>query len=293
MVRRSQMYRRRSCFVGDFSIPARFSHRERRRSFDQCESLIPEFDEDDELEEKLNDFDESWSAAGSIFLRQSSSLKRADVIEIQWVVAQLRKASTPNFGGVFLGRVSGGRRSVACWLRPEEMGFAVQIVVQMGDRRSQIFLPQSLFGDGWEGVALVLDGFSMGNGWVTKGQQRRLESGPRWPNGNAVVVPGVGEEDVVVRQGSGADWVSFLDSCLVGRVGELGEPGMELSRLSAWVLWMWPVTGGVQVKAIGGQYVLFIFSSQVDATKILAGDRRLKALLSLDWWSPDRSALRN
>ncbi|KAI7979171.1 hypothetical protein LOK49_Contig476G00002 [Camellia lanceoleosa] len=54
--------------------------------------------------------------------------------EIQWVVAQLRKASTTNFGGVFLGRVSGGRRSVACWLRPEEMGFAVQIVVQMGDR---------------------------------------------------------------------------------------------------------------------------------------------------------------
>ncbi|XP_028121904.1 F-box/LRR-repeat protein At4g14103-like isoform X5 [Camellia sinensis] len=50
MVRRSPMYRRRSCFVGDFSIPARFSHRERRRGFDQCEALIPEFDEDDELE---------------------------------------------------------------------------------------------------------------------------------------------------------------------------------------------------------------------------------------------------
>ncbi|CAL5425573.1 unnamed protein product [Camellia sinensis] len=50
MVRRSPMYRRRSCFVGDFSIPSRFSHRERRRGFDQCEALIPEFDEDDELQ---------------------------------------------------------------------------------------------------------------------------------------------------------------------------------------------------------------------------------------------------
>ncbi|KAI8026314.1 hypothetical protein LOK49_LG02G00100 [Camellia lanceoleosa] len=152
--------------------------------------------------------------------------------EIRWVVAQLRKASTTNSGGVFLGG----------------------------------------------------DGFSVGNGWVTKGQQRRLESGPRWPIGNAVVVPGVGEEDVVVRQGTGADWLSFLDSCLVGRVGELGEPGMELSRLSSWVLRMWPVTGGVQVKSFGGQYVLFIFSSQVDATKILAGDwlveaRRCRALI--------------
>ncbi|KAI7984021.1 hypothetical protein LOK49_LG15G02446 [Camellia lanceoleosa] len=50
MVRRSQMYRRRSCFVGDFLIPARFSHRGRRRSFDQCKALIQEFDEDDESE---------------------------------------------------------------------------------------------------------------------------------------------------------------------------------------------------------------------------------------------------
>ncbi|CAL5425571.1 unnamed protein product [Camellia sinensis] len=50
MVRRSQMYRWRSCFVGDFLIPARFSHRGRRRSFDQCKALIQEFDEDDESE---------------------------------------------------------------------------------------------------------------------------------------------------------------------------------------------------------------------------------------------------
>ncbi|GMP99967.1 hypothetical protein CsSME_00047236 [Camellia sinensis var. sinensis] len=76
----------------------------------------------------------------------------------------MRKASKMNTVGVFLGRVSGGRRSVACWLRLEEVGATVQIVVHMGDHRTQMFLPQLSFGNGWEGVALVLDGFTVGNG---------------------------------------------------------------------------------------------------------------------------------
>ncbi|GMP83969.1 hypothetical protein CsSME_00037691 [Camellia sinensis var. sinensis] len=130
--------------------------------------------------------------------------------EIKWVADQMRKASKMNTVGVFLGRVSRGQRSVVCWLRPEEVGhlfrlWFIWVIVKLicSFRNHRL---------GMDGRVLL---------WFW------MDGGNSWPIGKAVVVPGVGEEDVVVRLGSGAEWVSFLDSCLVGRVGELGENGME------------------------------------------------------------------
>lgn len=39
-------------------------------------------------------------------------------------------------------------------------------MVSIGSRRKQIFISMSTFGDGWEGVALVMEGFKLGDGWV-------------------------------------------------------------------------------------------------------------------------------
>ncbi|KAI8026078.1 hypothetical protein LOK49_LG02G01749 [Camellia lanceoleosa] len=94
--------------------------------------------------------------------------------EIKWVASQLLRLSRRVVNKVFLGRVSGGRRSVACWLRHGEEGNEVQVVVQLGDRRRQIFIPESSHGDGWEGVALVLEGFWGGNGWVSRGSANHI-----------------------------------------------------------------------------------------------------------------------
>ncbi|THG22303.1 hypothetical protein TEA_024937 [Camellia sinensis var. sinensis] len=66
-----------------------------------------------------------------------------------------------------LGRLSGGRRrSLEVWIRGEaEGGSSVQLVVIMGVRREQVFIPMLVYGDGWERLALVLEGFKMENGW--------------------------------------------------------------------------------------------------------------------------------
>ena len=51
-------------------------------------------------------------------------------------------------------------QSVACWLREEEQGMAVQVVETVDEKRRQVFVPSSTVGDKWEGVALVLEGYA-------------------------------------------------------------------------------------------------------------------------------------
>lgn len=38
----------------------------------------------------------------------------------------------------------------------------MQIVVTLAGKRTQIYLPMSECGDGWKGVALVIEGFTIG-----------------------------------------------------------------------------------------------------------------------------------
>ncbi|GMP97488.1 hypothetical protein CsSME_00045721 [Camellia sinensis var. sinensis] len=74
------------------------------------------------------------------------------------------------------------------------------VVTSMG-KITQTFLSMSDFGDGWEGVALVLEGFAKGDGW------------------------GVMEER----------WFDLLERALVGQVEEVGSRGVGFSAMVEWV----------------------------------------------------------
>lgn len=99
--------------------------------------------------------------------------------EARWIVAKMRTTSTAPNNLRFLGRLHGGSRSVAVWVQGEEGGgSSFQVVVTVGNRREQIFIPASEFGGGWGDVALVIEGFGLGDGWVRRpgGMQRKVLS---------------------------------------------------------------------------------------------------------------------
>ncbi|GMP34335.1 hypothetical protein CsSME_00007244 [Camellia sinensis var. sinensis] len=70
----------------------------------------------------------------------------------------------------------------------------------------------------------------------------------------AVVVFGACGYGVEVCQVLEEGWVKFVDSCLVGRVGTLGVGISDMEN-----------QGGLQVKAVGNQFMLFAFPTKADA----------------------------
>ncbi|KAI7996247.1 hypothetical protein LOK49_LG10G02822 [Camellia lanceoleosa] len=93
-------------------------------------------------------------------------------------------------------------------------------------RREQIFIPMSDFGDGWEGVALVLEGFGLHNGGPMQGK----EGSRPGPSQSAMwgVTKGVKE----VRGVTEVEWFRLLDRSLVGGVGDMGGKGMSFAAMS-------------------------------------------------------------
>ncbi|THG19744.1 hypothetical protein TEA_003209 [Camellia sinensis var. sinensis] len=86
--------------------------------------------------------------------------------KVRWIVSKLKEALCHPERPSFLGLLEGLRQSGAVWSRGEEgSGSLFQIVVTSKGKRTQVFLPQSDFEDGWECVALVLKGFTKGDGW--------------------------------------------------------------------------------------------------------------------------------
>ncbi|KAI7980135.1 hypothetical protein LOK49_Contig193G00004 [Camellia lanceoleosa] len=158
-------------------------------------------------------------------------------------------------------------------------------------RREQIFVPESDFGGGWKGVALVLEGFAFGDGWArTKNKQPRVEV-EAVGRPTQMIVPEHRDADVgdvVVQVGSEGGWFRKLDKAVVGRVGLLGEKGLDASVVANWVLRWWKSSGEVEVFGIGGQFYLFVFRSRREAESVL---RRWWTIarddLVLSWWSPD------
>ncbi|THG11376.1 hypothetical protein TEA_018878 [Camellia sinensis var. sinensis] len=154
-------------------------------------------------------------------VERGQGLCRAVVLvgfEICWIVTKLRMASPELDHLRYLGFLSGGRRSLAVWVRGEAGGGSfVQIVVIVGVRREQVFIPLSVYGDGWKGLALVLEGFKMGDGWVKrfaslKGKIAMVKEAPLEASPGKVV----SDEDFA-KPCSEVGWFRLLDrSCMTG-----------------------------------------------------------------------------
>ncbi|KAI7981150.1 hypothetical protein LOK49_Contig68G00005 [Camellia lanceoleosa] len=228
---------------------------------------------------------ESPGGRGVSIVERGLGLHRAVVVyghDVHWLVTRLRTASQDPGDLRFLGRLNGGKRTLAVWVRGEEGGgSSFQLVVSTGQRREQIFIPVSDFGDGWDGVALVLEGF------------RLAFDGPRHGKITSYSAPsqrssrgGVGEA-TTVRCTAELDWFRMLDRSLVGKVGQLGGKGLSFATMFDWVQRWWKVSGTVEVRPIGGQAFLFVFTSRKEA-KLVLGWRWIvdgRDLL-LEWWSP-------
>lgn len=110
------------------------------------------------------------------------------------------------------------------------------MVAIIAGRREQIFVPESDFGGGWEGIALVMEGFGFGDGWArTTNGQPRLEAVGRLPWAIAPVHRAADVGNVVVQEGSKGGWFQKLDRARVGRVGFLGEKGLDMLVVANWV----------------------------------------------------------
>ncbi|KAI8015044.1 hypothetical protein LOK49_LG05G00041 [Camellia lanceoleosa] len=94
--------------------------------------------------------------------------------------------------------------------------------------------------------------------------------------------------DVVVQVGSEGGWFRKLDRAVVGRVGLLGEKGLDALVVTNWVLRWWKSSGEVEVFRIGGQFYLFVFSSRREAESVLRRRWTIAGRdMVLSWWSPD------
>ncbi|KAI7981849.1 hypothetical protein LOK49_Contig11G00022 [Camellia lanceoleosa] len=173
------------------------------------------------------------------------------------------------------------------WVRGEEGdGSSFQVVVTVGTRRVQIFIPASEFGGGWGDVALVFEGFGLGDGWVRQpsGFERKVVSTPGPVSSPATGVSGgvtVGHSSVE------ANWFRLLDCSLVGQFRDLDGKGLSFADMSDWVLRWWKLSATVEVRPLGHHAFLFVFPSRREAEAILCRSWIVAGrVLELVWWNP-------
>ncbi|KAI7995578.1 hypothetical protein LOK49_LG11G00207 [Camellia lanceoleosa] len=157
-------------------------------------------------------------------------------------------------------------------------GTSFQIVVTIGQRREEVYILVSAFGYGWEGVALVVDGFGL---CVAKASRpigfRKVSST------SAAECESVG----VVRSEVEVDWFRILDRSLVGKLGGLGGKGLSFATISDWVAWWWKHSGKMDVRPLGDKAFLFVLSSRGEAEALLRRQWIVEGCdLLLEWWSP-------
>ncbi|KAI8001701.1 hypothetical protein LOK49_LG09G00353 [Camellia lanceoleosa] len=195
-------------------------------------------------------------------VERGQGLRREVVLlgfEVQWTARKLRTESCMSDRHSFSGRLEGKGQSVATWLRDEDNGgFSVQIVVTSKGKRTQIYLPMLEFGDRWEGVALVIEGFAIGpEGGSKRGEDKGVmiekrvvpkPGGTIGPIGGVKVVNGVAEEG----------WFQYLDRAVVGKVGLRGDKGVGFLAMTEWVGRWWKEFGKVKIRPIRGQDFLFV-----------------------------------
>lgn len=160
---------------------------------------------------------------------------------------------------------------MAVWIRSEkDSSSTVQIVVTSEGKRTQTFLPISNFGDSWEGVALVLEGFATWDGWVTRiDADKKAPKGWRVATAAAGVVDSMEVSDAVVQGVAEAGWFDLLERALVGQVGEVGSRGVGFSAIVEWVACWWKGVGRVEIRPIGRQAFLFVFPARCEAKDVL------------------------
>lgn len=60
-----------------------------------------------------------------------------------------------------------------------------------------------------------------------------------------------------------------LNSSLVGKWGDFGDPVPDLDGLNTWVVQNWQLHGGVSISLLGGSLILFDFEVSSDADAVL------------------------
>ncbi|GMQ03457.1 hypothetical protein CsSME_00049247 [Camellia sinensis var. sinensis] len=144
------------------------------------------------------------------------------------------------------------------------------VVVTSEGKRTQVFLSRSEFGDGWEGVALVMEGFAKGDGWVTK-----IDEAKRKTTARRVVMSSVGFGESVeggakmVQGVAKKGWFGLLERVLVGRVGEEGSKGVGFSAMTEWVRQWWKMVRKVEIRPIGSQDFLFVLPSRREVEEVM------------------------
>ncbi|KAI7989360.1 hypothetical protein LOK49_LG13G00570 [Camellia lanceoleosa] len=219
---------------------------------------------------------------GLSIVEQGEGLRRAVVLnasEVRWLVDRMRLASQEPSNLKFWGRLSGGSRTTAVWVRGEEGGgTSLQIVTTTGQRREQVYVPASAFGDGWDAVALVVDGFGLG---VTKASRSIFSLG-QTVSTSAADCPPVGAVCSEVE----IDWFRILDRSLVGTLGGLGGKGLSFATIFDWVSRWWKDSGKVDVRPVGDKGFLLDYARYV-AEALLRRRWTVEGReLFLEWWSP-------
>ncbi|KAI8003393.1 hypothetical protein LOK49_LG08G01239 [Camellia lanceoleosa] len=149
-----------------------------------------------------------------------------------------------------------------------------------GQRREQVYIPVSAFGDGWEGVALVIDGFGLCVAKASRPIGFRKVSSTFAAECESV---GVVRSEVEVE----VDWFRILDRSLVGKLGGLGGKGLSFATISDWVARWWKHSGKVDVRPLGDKAFLFVLSSRGEAEAPLRRRWTVEGCdLLLEWWSP-------
>ncbi|KAI8026874.1 hypothetical protein LOK49_LG02G02133 [Camellia lanceoleosa] len=151
------------------------------------------------------------------------------------------------------------------WVRGETDGGSSVHIVATTKIKGTSFKPNPAFGDRWEEITLVVEGFGFGDGWVKEKRtvekevpkEMMLKGGPvsRWDEGDNVVLIGETKEG----------WLRVLDRALVGRVGVV----MRIRVLGLPI----HLRGTVAYRAIGDRCGGFM---EVDETMDLLGCVQMK-----------------
>lgn len=153
-------------------------------------------------------------------------------------------------------------------------GKVIKIGVRGKGSSRWIFLPESEMLSGWDMAARKIRRFVLSFKEEVKKSVRSFKDVakiPPWPNlaiktHSASQSSGV---DFVVEEGTCREALSFLDRCLVGRVGDLECPIPTKMEVQKWVDQRWKTAGGVRVVDMSGKYFLFEFPSKEEASRIL------------------------